>query len=76
MMNLSKMSGFFLLPYAGEMNVNIDCERIVPARNKRFTCTCQEVEEQILQMAKGMYPPSYIVFLFNICMGARWPAWG
>ncbi|RUS81630.1 hypothetical protein EGW08_010593, partial [Elysia chlorotica] len=39
----------------GEMNVNIDCERVVPARSKRSTCTCQEVEEQILLMAKGAF---------------------
>ncbi|GFR98274.1 caspase-2 [Elysia marginata] len=39
----------------GEMNVNIDCDSVVPARNKKFTCTCQEVEEQILIMAKGAF---------------------
>ncbi|BFY98479.1 hypothetical protein BsWGS_01519 [Bradybaena similaris] len=39
----------------GEIDVNLNCEQIVPANKKRHTCTCREVEEQILTMAKGAF---------------------
>ena len=40
-------------PSSGEMNISVDCEEVVPSPKKRYTCTCHEVEEQILQMARG-----------------------
>jgi hypothetical protein len=40
----------------GELNINIDCADVGPASNKKKPlCSCQEVEEQILVMAKTAY---------------------
>jgi len=39
----------------GEMNVNVDCQEVIPSGKKRYVCSCEEVEEQILQMAKGAF---------------------
>ncbi|CAG5115384.1 unnamed protein product, partial [Candidula unifasciata] len=39
----------------GEIDVNLNCEQVVPASKKRHTCSCREVEEQILTMAKGAF---------------------
>ncbi|XP_041355979.1 uncharacterized protein LOC121373401 [Gigantopelta aegis] len=41
--------------HTGELNVNVDCEEVTPLNKKRGVCTCQEVEEQILIMAKNAY---------------------
>lgn len=48
----------------GEIDVNLNCEQIVPANKKRHICTCREVEEQILTMAKGML--TVFVCLMNV----------
>lgn len=40
----------------GELNINVDCADVGPAANKKKPlCSCQEVEEQILVMAKTAY---------------------
>ncbi|XP_005105349.3 uncharacterized protein LOC101861459 [Aplysia californica] len=39
----------------GEVNVNVDCQEVTPSSKKKYTCTCHEVEEQILQMARGAF---------------------
>lgn len=40
----------------GELNINVDCEDVAPISNKKKPlCSCQEVEEQILVMAKTAY---------------------
>lgn len=41
---------------AGEINIAVDCEEVLPASGRnRPTCSCGEVEEQILIMAKTAY---------------------
>ncbi|KAL5020371.1 hypothetical protein ScPMuIL_003263 [Solemya velum] len=40
---------------AGELNINVDCEDVVPQNRKKQLCLCQEVEEQILTMARTAY---------------------
>ncbi|KAH9489931.1 hypothetical protein Btru_038292 [Bulinus truncatus] len=40
---------------SGEVRVNVDCESIVPSSQKKVKCSCQEVEELMLQMAKNAY---------------------
>ncbi|XP_046350257.2 uncharacterized protein LOC124131199 [Haliotis rufescens] len=39
----------------GELNVNVDCDEVTPLNKRQQTCTCQEVEEQILIMAKTAF---------------------
>ncbi|KAK3095163.1 hypothetical protein FSP39_010920 [Pinctada imbricata] len=39
----------------GELNISLDCEDISPVGRKKRVCTCAEVEEQILVMAKTAY---------------------
>lgn len=37
------------------MNVSVDCESVLPLPKRKPTCSCQEVEEQILIMARTAY---------------------
>ncbi|CAG5133650.1 unnamed protein product, partial [Candidula unifasciata] len=39
----------------GEMNVNVRCEQIIPTALSKQTCSCREVEEQVLIMAKAAF---------------------
>lgn len=42
--------------FTGELSINVDCEDVGPLPNKKKPlCSCQEVEEQILIMAKTAY---------------------
>ncbi|XP_033725537.1 uncharacterized protein LOC117315454 [Pecten maximus] len=38
-----------------ELNVSVDCESVLPLPKKKPQCSCQEVEEQILVMARTAY---------------------
>ncbi|ESO89707.1 hypothetical protein LOTGIDRAFT_234111 [Lottia gigantea] len=38
-----------------EMNISLDVDKIIPTNTTPPTCTCQEVEEQILMMSKNAY---------------------
>ncbi|XP_060070942.1 uncharacterized protein LOC132550868 [Ylistrum balloti] len=38
-----------------ELNVSVDCESVLPLPKKKPQCSCQEVEEQILIMARTAY---------------------
>ncbi|XP_069103309.1 myosin heavy chain, clone 203-like [Argopecten irradians] len=38
-----------------ELNVSVDCESVLPLPKKKPQCSCQEVEEQILLMARTAY---------------------
>ncbi|KAI8789129.1 caspase-2 [Biomphalaria glabrata] len=40
---------------SGEVRVNVDCESITPSTQKKMKCSCLEVEELMLQMAKNAY---------------------
>lgn len=46
----------FIVYFVGDLNISVNCEEVssLPAR-KKPTCSCGEVEEQILIMAKTAY---------------------
>ncbi|KAJ8310995.1 hypothetical protein KUTeg_011440 [Tegillarca granosa] len=39
----------------GELNVRLDCEEVLSSRKQKRQCSCKDVEEQILLMAKQAY---------------------